>query len=91
MSYLILVNTVVGVFNLAPGFPDGGRLLRAVLWKARGDLGWATRVASRVGGGFAMFLIALGAFRALGGQFLGGLWLILIGLFLRQGAEGSYR
>jgi Zn-dependent protease/predicted transcriptional regulator len=92
MSYLILVNTVVGVFNLAPGFPlDGGRLLRAVLWRARGDLGWATRVAGRAGGMFAMFLIALGAFRALGGQFLDGLWLILIGLFLRQGAEGSSR
>jgi len=92
MSYLILVNTVVGVFNLAPGFPlDGGRLLRAVLWKARGDLVWATRVASRVGAGVATVLIVLGAFRALGGQFLGGLWLILIGLFLRQGAEGSYR
>ncbi len=92
MSYLILVNTVVGVFNLAPGFPlDGGRLLRAVLWRARGDLGWATRVASRAGGMFAMFLIVLGAFRALGGQFLDGLWLILIGLFLRQGAEGSSR
>jgi Zn-dependent protease len=92
MTYLILVNTVVGVFNLAPGFPlDGGRLLRAVLWKARGDVAWATRVASRAGGLLAMFLIALGAFRALGGQFLGGLWLILIGLFLRQGAEGSYR
>lgn len=92
MSYLILVNTAVGVFNLAPGFPlDGGRLLRAVLWRARGDLGWATRVASRAGGAFAMFLVVLGALRALGGQFLGGLWLILIGLFLREGAEGSYR
>ena len=92
MSYLILVSTGVGVFNLAPGFPlDGGRLLRAVLWRARGDLGWATRVASRVGGESAMFLIVLGAFRALGGQFLGGLWLILIGLFLRQGAGSSDR
>jgi hypothetical protein len=38
-----------------------------------------------------MLLIVLGAFRALAGQFLGDLWLILIGLFLRQGAESSYR
>src|SRR4030095_515397 len=52
MRYLILVNTVVGVFHLAPGFPlDGGRLLRAVLWKARGDLGWATgSPVARAGG-----------------------------------------
>jgi Zn-dependent protease/predicted transcriptional regulator len=92
IGYLILVNTIVGLFNLAPGFPlDGGRLLRAALWKARGDLPWATRAASRAGGMFAMFLIVVGALRALGGQFLGGLWLILIGLFLREGAEGSYR
>ncbi len=92
MRYLTLVNAVVGLFNLAPGFPlDGGRLLRAVLWKARGDLGRATQTASKAGSIFAMLLIMIGAFRALGGQFLGGLWFILIGLFLRQGAEGSYQ
>jgi Zn-dependent protease/predicted transcriptional regulator len=92
LGYLIVVNTIVGVFNLAPGFPlDGGRLLRAVLWKARGDRVWATRAASGAGGAFAVFLIVVGAFRAFGGQFLGGLWLILIGLFLRQAAEGTYR
>ena len=92
MNYLIAVNIVVGVFNLAPGFPlDGGRLLRAALWRVKGDLVWATRVASRAGGAFAMLLIVIGALRALGGQFLGGLWLILIGLFLREGAEGTYQ
>jgi Zn-dependent protease len=92
VRYLTLVNLVVGVFNLLPGFPlDGGRLLRAVLWKAKGNLGWATRTASRVGSGFALLLVALGAVRALGGEFLGGLWLVLIGLFLRQAAEGSYQ
>jgi Zn-dependent protease len=91
-SYLILVNIVVGIFNLAPGFPlDGGRLLGAALWRWRGDPGWATLVASRAGGAFAMLLVVLGALRALGGQFLGGLWFILIGLFLRAGAEGSGR
>ena len=92
LNYLIVVNIVVGVFNLAPGFPlDGGRLLRATLWKARGDLVWATRVASLAGGAFAMLLVVIGALRALGGQFLDGLWLILIGLFLREGAEGAYQ
>jgi len=91
-NYLIMVNVIVALFNLVPGFPlDGGRLLRAALWRLRGDPGWATVAASRAGGAFATLLMVLGAVRALGGQFLGGLWLILIGLFLRAGAEGSGR
>lgn len=92
LRYLAMVNTVVGAFNLVPGFPlDGGRVLRAALWKARGDVRWATRVASRAGITVAVMLMGLGAFRALTGEFLGGLWLVMIGLFLRQAAEGSYQ
>ncbi|MGH7313007.1 MAG: M50 family metallopeptidase, partial [Candidatus Rokuibacteriota bacterium] len=92
MRYLVLVNTVVGIFNLVPGFPlDGGRVLRAGLWKARGDLRWATRVASGAGSAFAFLLIAVGLWQAVAGEFLGGLWFVLIGLFLRQAAVGSYQ
>ena len=92
LRYLALINALVGAFNLVPGFPlDGGRILRAVLWRARGDHAWATRVASRAGGGVAAGLIGLGVLRGLTGEFLGGLWLVLIGLFLREAAVGSYR
>jgi Zn-dependent protease len=89
---LVLVNVIVGIFNLVPGFPlDGGRLLRATLWKARGDLAWATRMASQAGGAFGLVLIVLGAWRAIAGEFLGGLWFVVIGLFLRQAAQTSYQ
>ncbi|HWC02285.1 MAG TPA: site-2 protease family protein [Methylomirabilota bacterium] len=92
MGYLTAVNVLVGVFNLIPGFPlDGGRLLRAALWKRKGDLQQATRMASRVGSAFALILMGIGALRAFAGEFMGGLWLVLIGLFLRQAAEGSYQ
>lgn len=92
MRYLVLVNVLVGAFNLVPGFPlDGGRLLRALLWKVKGDLAWASRMASLAGSVFAFLLIGAGVFRALSGEFLGGLWFVLIGLFLRQAAEGSYQ
>jgi Zn-dependent protease/predicted transcriptional regulator len=92
MQYLVLVNTVVGLFNLVPGFPlDGGRVLRAALWKSRGDLAWATRIASGAGSLFGLGLIVLGVWRALAGEFLGGLWLVVIGLFLRQTSAASYQ
>ncbi len=92
LRYLALANLAVGLFNLLPGFPlDGGRVLRAVLWQARGDLTRATQLASRIGSGFAFALMGLGVLRGLAGEFLGGLWFVLIGLFLRQASEGSYR
>jgi Zn-dependent protease/predicted transcriptional regulator len=92
LRYLVVVNIVVGLFNLVPGFPlDGGRLLRALVWKLRGSLREATRAATLAGSAFAFFLMGVGILRALTGEFLGGLWLLLIGLFLRQAAEGSYQ
>lgn len=90
--YLMIMNALVGGFNLLPGYPlDGGRLLRAGLWKASGDLGWATRAAGQTGAAVAFFLMGIGILQTLTGNFLGGLWLLLIGLFLRQAAEGSSR
>jgi Zn-dependent protease/predicted transcriptional regulator len=92
MEYLIFVNVLLGVFNLIPGFPlDGGRVLRAVLWRLKGNLAWATRVAARTGSVFAFILIGLGILRAFTGELIGGLWFVLIGLFLRQSAESSYQ
>jgi Zn-dependent protease len=89
-GYLTAVNLIVGLFNLVPGFPlDGGRLLRAMLWWWSGRLGWATRWASRVGSLFAFTLVALGAVRAVAGELVGGLWFILIGLFLHRAARAS--
>jgi Zn-dependent protease/CBS domain-containing protein len=91
VGYLALVNLVIGIFNLVPGFPlDGGRLLRAALWKWKGSLGPATYLASRVGAGFAFALMALGVLQILGGDVIGGFWFILIGMFLRGAADASY-
>lgn len=91
VSYLVLVNVAVGIFNLVPGFPlDGGRILRAALWKWKGTLGQATYMASRVGVGFAFALMALGFLQILSGSVIGGFWFILIGMFLRGAADASY-
>jgi Zn-dependent protease len=91
LAYLLLVNVGVGLFNLVPGFPlDGGRLLRAVLWRWKGRLDDATSLASRIGVLVAVTLAAFGVLRVLSGAFMGGLWLIVIGLFLRSSAQASY-
>ncbi len=90
LAYLAFVNVAVGVFNLIPGFPlDGGRVLRAFLWHRWQDLGRATRTAANVGNGAGWVLIFLGALQALGGNLIGGLWMVLIGMFLRGAAEAS--
>jgi Zn-dependent protease/CBS domain-containing protein len=92
VTYLALVNGLVGVFNLLPGFPlDGGRLLRAGLWFRLRDFVKATQWASLAGSGFAFILMGLGVVSIFTGNFLGGIWLIVIGWFLRSAAEASYR
>ncbi len=90
--YLASINLLLAIFNLLPGFPlDGGRLFRAVVWKITGDLKKATRIASWGGQFFAYIIIALGFVQLFNGNFLGGLWLILIGWFLANAAEMSYQ
>ncbi|MFQ5736078.1 MAG: site-2 protease family protein [Thermodesulfobacteriota bacterium] len=91
-AYLSLINIVLLVFNMIPGFPlDGGRVLRALWWAKTGDLNKSTRVASSIGKAFAMFLIFLGLFQILVGNFVGGLWAIFIGFFVQQAAVSGYQ
>jgi Zn-dependent protease/CBS domain-containing protein len=91
VSWLGFVNVALGIFNLIPGFPmDGGRVLRALLWRVRGDRLTATRNAAWVGRLFAYVLVGIGVFIALqpGGIF-SGLWLAVIGWFLSNAAEAT--
>ncbi|MGA8163717.1 MAG: site-2 protease family protein [Waddliaceae bacterium] len=89
-SYLAVINLIIVIFNLIPAFPlDGGRMFRAMLWWAKGRLGWATNVASRIGLGFGFMLIFLGLFVIIAGNFIAGLWWMILGLFLQQTASMS--
>lgn len=90
---LALINLVVAVFNMLPGFPmDGGRVLRAALWGLKGDLLWSTRIATWIGRGFAYAIMAWGAYMAIvWGQWGSGLWRILIATFIHTAAVRSYK
>jgi CBS domain-containing protein len=91
VRYLALINGLIAVFNLIPAFPlDGGRVFRAALWHWKGDFRWATRIAARVGETFGFLMIAFGVVNILTGNFVGGMWWFLIGLFLRAAAGASH-
>jgi Zn-dependent protease len=87
-AWLAASNAMLLLFNLIPAFPlDGGRLLRAWLWRRSGDRYRATSSAARLGR-IAAFLMVGGGLLALFLQgALSGLWLILIGWFVWSAAR----
>jgi Zn-dependent protease len=89
-AYMAVLNGTLAVFNLIPAFPlDGGRAFRALLWAKNRDLAKATRTAARVGTAFAHALLALGVVVIISGDFVSGLWICMMGLFLKNAAQGS--
>jgi len=92
LNYLGYLNFVLAAFNLIPAFPlDGGRVLRAILWGTWNDLRRATRAASFVGSTVGAGLMILGAVQFFMGSSIGGLWTLVIGMFVRGAARSSYR
>jgi Zn-dependent protease/CBS domain-containing protein len=91
-AWLGYTNLILLAFNLLPALPlDGGRVLRAALWYFRGDLQWATSVASTIGRGFGFLLIGLGVFMFIVEGAFSGAWLAFIGWFLLQAATAEAR
>lgn len=90
-AWLALINFVVAVFNLVPGFPlDGGRVFRALVWKVTGDAERGMRAAVAGGKTVAYLLVALGLWTMLAhGNVLGGIWIMLIAWFLLANAEAG--
>jgi Zn-dependent protease/CBS domain-containing protein len=89
LAYLAVVNGILGLFNLIPGFPlDGGRVLRSVVWQATGSLRRATEVAGAAGTIVAYGFLVLGFVQVLNGNVLQGIWTAAIGWFL-QGASAA--
>jgi Zn-dependent protease/CBS domain-containing protein len=97
LMFLGTVNIWLAVFNSIPAFPlDGGRLVRSLLWAVTGNLRRSTQIAAWLGSFFGALMIAGGICAFFGippfrwfFSPIGGIWLIFIGLFLRQAAAGS--
>jgi Zn-dependent protease len=81
--WLAGINLLLGLFNLLPGAPlDGGRLVRAYLWRRHGDRVRAAVGAAHAGRVLAIILITLGLAEFLAGGLVGGVWLAFIGWFI---------
>jgi Zn-dependent protease len=92
---LILANLIVAIFNMLPGLPlDGGRVLRAGLWKVTGKPGTSTMLAAWSGRVLAVLLICIpltsrsGILSFTGGD---GLWLVVVAAFMWMSAGQALR
>jgi len=91
LSWLIPMNLLILVFNLVPAYPlDGGRIARAVVWRATGDKLRGTRAAARIGEGFAFLLAAIGLGLAFAtDESFTGIWLLFLAFMIWQSAHAA--
>jgi Zn-dependent protease/predicted transcriptional regulator len=92
LVYLAWINGALALFNLLPGMPlDGGRILRDIVWDRSGSFSKGSHTASVMGKFVGLGLILFGIFSFLQGNLVGGIWFIIIGIFMRTAAEQGYR
>ena len=89
-KYLAILNFVLGVFNLVPGFPlDGGRIFRSIMWGITRNFRRSTSIATVTGRFFGFFFIFVGVWQALARNIFDGLWIAFIGWFLESAAASQ--
>jgi hypothetical protein len=96
LSVLIFANVLVAIFNMLPGLPlDGGRVLRAGLWKVTGKPGQATIMAAWAGRILAVVLVAvplaLSSNGTVGLSGYYGLWFVVVAVFMWMSAGQALR
>ena len=89
-AWLGYINLLLLVFNLVPALPlDGGRIFRSALWRFKGDLSWATRIAAATGMAIGSLMVAVGMVAVFMASTFGGVWLAFIGWFLLNVARSE--
>ena len=90
VKYLAILNFVLGVFNLVPGFPlDGGRIFRSIAWRITKNFRRSSSIATITGRFFGFFFVFIGVWQALAGKVFNGLWIAFIGWFLQSAAASQ--
>ncbi|MFK0246011.1 site-2 protease family protein [Amycolatopsis azurea] len=91
LAWLGVSNLLLAAFNLLPGAPlDGGRILRAIIWRWRGDRARAGAIADRSGQVLGAVLAVAGFAQLLLLRQFTGLWLVLLGWFLIFAAQAEF-
>ncbi|MCL1463556.1 site-2 protease family protein [Argonema galeatum] len=85
---LASINLVLALFNLIPGLPlDGGQILKAAVWKIKGDRFQGIHWAARTGQVLGWSAIILSAIAFLNTRDPGTLWIALLGWFVLRNAS----
>lgn len=90
LSWLLLMNVLLLVFNLLPAFPlDGGRVARSIVWRATDDKRRGTVVAARLGQGLALLMAGFGLWWIASSASFGGVWLMALAYLMWQSCRGA--
>ncbi len=90
-TYLGWVNALLAIFNCIPAFPmDGGRVLRSIIWALNKNFIKSSLIAAKIGELISWLMIGWGVLNAFMGNITEGLWLLLIGFFIRRASRMSY-
>lgn len=94
LVWLAVANVAIAALNLLPAYPlDGGRLVRALLWHATGDVERATRWSAWAGQVVGWCLVIGGlalAFASKGPGIAAAMWIAFIGWFIASASAQGY-
>jgi Zn-dependent protease len=92
LSWLLVMNAAILVFNLIPAYPlDGGRIARSIVWRRTASKLVGTRVAANLGQWLSLLIAGGGLFLVLEHDIFSGLWLMVIAYMVYSSARASLR